>query len=91
MTRTYNYPHLTEYLERLNARRKYFQRSLITIPMTDLDIEDVKMELECDLSPENLHCDGEISQALANRKYDRLMRVKGDLELATGRKIELEY
>jgi hypothetical protein len=27
------------------------------------------------LSPENLHCDGEISNAEANRKYKELMRM----------------
>jgi hypothetical protein len=32
------------------------------------------MDLCCALSPENLHCDGEISRAEANRKYANLMR-----------------
>lgn len=32
------------------------------------------MRLVCELSPENLHCDGEISVAAANRKYAKLMR-----------------
>lgn len=32
------------------------------------------MRLACALSPENLHCDGEISVAEANRKYTKLMR-----------------
>jgi DUF1680 family protein len=32
------------------------------------------MRLACALSPENLHCDGEISMAEANREYIRLMR-----------------
>ena len=30
-------------------------------------------ELLCELSPENLHCDGEISVSEANRKYKKLM------------------
>jgi hypothetical protein len=32
------------------------------------------LDLACALSPENLHCDGEISPEEANRKYIHLMR-----------------
>lgn len=43
------------------------------------------MSLACDLSPENLHCDGEISVAAANRKYRSLMREWRALEKKVGR------
>ena len=42
--------------------------------MLDQKMLDYFMELCCELSPENLHCDGEISLAEANRKYVHLMR-----------------
>ncbi len=35
--------------------------------------------IDADLSPENLHCDGEISQAEAQRKYRRLVKVANEL------------
>lgn len=42
--------------------------------MLDQKMLDYFMHLCCELSPENLHCDGEISIAQANRKYNSLMR-----------------
>lgn len=44
-------------------------------------------DLTCQLSPENLHCDGEISMAAANRKYRRLMQNWRALEVAVGRQV----
>jgi len=40
---------------------------------------DIAERLSCQLSPENLHCDGEISHAEANRKYVRLERIAKQL------------
>lgn len=45
------------------------------------------LTLACELSPENLHCDGEISLAEANRKYRRLMQNWRALEQAIGRTV----
>ena len=42
-------------------------------------------ELLCELSPENLHCDGEISVSEANRKYKKLMTQWRKLEKRLGR------
>jgi hypothetical protein len=45
--------------------------------------EDLKYVLdciECDLSPENLHCDGEISASAARAKYVKLMGAKKEAE-----------
>ena len=44
-------------------------------------------ELSSSLSPENLHCDGEISNAEANRKYNRLMKEWHKLEDQVGREV----
>ncbi len=52
--------------------------------------EDVFKEfsrLASELSPENLHCDGEISNAEANRKYRRLMKEWRSLEKKVGRTV----
>lgn len=43
--------------------------------------------LACALSPENLHEDGEISQAQAQRKYNGLMKQWRELEKQAGRKV----
>jgi len=48
------------------------------------------LDLACRLSPENLHCDGEISNAEANRKYRKLMRQWRALEKEVGHKVS-EY
>ena len=45
------------------------------------------MRLTNELSPENLHCDGEISQAEANRKYKHLMKQWHLLEAQVGRTV----
>lgn len=46
------------------------------------------LSLSCQLSPENLHCDGEISQAEASRKYRRLMKEWAQAEQELGRKVD---
>jgi len=43
-------------------------------------VDDIARRLDGDLSPENLHCDGEISVAEANQKYRFYERVYKDLE-----------
>lgn len=43
--------------------------------------------LACALSPENLHCDGEISAAQARTKYRQLMKEWAALEKQVGRKV----
>jgi len=45
------------------------------------------MYLVGQLSPENLHCDGEISHAEANRKHRALRKTWSALETQVGRKV----
>ncbi len=44
--------------------------------------------IDCQLSPENLHCDGEITAAQAKVKYNRLMKERGALEKQLGRSVQ---
>lgn len=44
--------------------------------------------LSCDLSPENLHCDGEISNREAARRYRRIMQKWRTLESEIGRAVD---
>ena len=43
------------------------------------DRVEIAASIDADLSPENLHCDGEISQAQAQRKYRTLSKVAEQL------------
>jgi hypothetical protein len=50
--------------------------------------KDVAGRIDCALSPENLHCDGEISAAEANRKFrfltkaaEQLMKLDPSVEI----------
>ncbi len=49
------------------------------------DIKKKFLRLSCELSPENLHCDGEISNAQAMRKYKKLKLEWAKLERQVGR------
>lgn len=51
------------------------------------DLQAKFLALTCALSPENLHCDGEITRAEADRKYRRLMREWKALEKEAGRPV----
>ena len=48
------------------------------------------LQLASELSPENLHCDGEISRAEANRQWVRLMNEWCVLEKEVGRTVSEE-
>ena len=49
------------------------------------------MNLACRLSPENLHCDGEISRAQANSRYRQIMKEWRALEKQVGHKVHEDY
>lgn len=54
------------------------------------ELKDKFIDLEYRLSPENLHCDGEISNAEANHKYFQIGREWRALEKQAGRQVEQE-
>ena len=60
---------LTAWMNQQNSIRKLFGQQPLVLPR---DKALVIESLECALSPENLHCDGEISRADAARKYQYL-------------------
>jgi len=45
------------------------------------------LSMACELSPENLYCDGEISSAQAQRKYQDIMKRWHKLESEVGRTV----
>lgn len=71
---------LHHYIEKKNAWRAIFDDAPIAMPLDDDGIEFLADSLGGELSPENLHCDGEISRAQAHEKYEYLTAVQADLE-----------
>lgn len=67
---------LDKIISDVNQRRAFFnefskgpKREMMSHPLTSDDVESLCCYIESSLSPENLHCDGEISpQAAAQKK-----------------------
>ena len=68
------------------------QRAKRNAPKNGLSAELVAKfnDLSCRLPPENLHCDGEISRAQAQVRYNQIMREWKALEKLAGRKVSEE-
>ena len=72
---------LTHYIDNRNQWNSFFPgNTTIAFPLSQKNADDLARSLDGDLSPENLHCDGEISQAEAQRKYNYYGRVIKELE-----------
>lgn len=72
---------LQHYIDNRNTWNSFFPNSKqITFPLDQKTVNDLARSLDSDLSPENLHCDGEISRTEAQRKYDYYGRVIKELE-----------
>ena len=73
--------HLQDYIDNRNSWNSFFPNStVLSFPLSQKNVDDLACSLDGDLSPENLHCDGEISHAEADRKYRYYGRVIKDLE-----------
>jgi len=76
--------YLASYVAMKNAFAKMFAGKGGAGREIDLSkAEDLKYVLECiecDLSPENLYCDGEISRSAAKAKYVKLMGARKKAE-----------
>jgi len=72
---------LTNYVEQLNSWNAIFGKSGIEFPLDAQSAQAIGHKLDGELSPENLHCDGEISGAEAMRKYNFLTSVLDELNI----------
>ena len=70
---------LNEYMERTNRWSAIFNQPGIEFPLDQQSVDKIVSQLNGDLSPENLHCDGEISAAEAGRKYKFYQQVAQEL------------
>ena len=71
---------LQAYIDQKNAWNTIFGQAPMTFPLSQTDADKIASTLDSDLSPENLHCDGEISATQAQRKYNYYGRVIKELE-----------
>ena len=72
---------LTNYIEQMNSWNAIFGTGPVTFPLTAESAQAIGSKLDGELSPENLHCDGEISHAEAMRKYNFLTSVLDELNI----------
>lgn len=77
---------LTAYVEDMNSLRRIFGDPDLAIPTNADECEVFFKRLESDLSPENLHCDGEITRAAAMKKKRFYDKVWSQLEAVRGSK-----
>ena len=71
---------LTQFIDEQNRWTSLFNTAPIQFPLSQTQINDLASSIDCKLSPENLHCDGEISLSEANRKGEFLNRALRQLE-----------
>ena len=74
---------LEQYVAQHNSWQKIFDKAHVDIDinnMSKLQADELIRKLDGEMSPENLHCDGEISLTEAEAKGNRLMHVVDDLE-----------
>jgi hypothetical protein len=82
---------LRNFIDQENTMRRMFKDKLATVPTCLEDSQWIIDSLSSKVSPENLHCDGEISNEEAQAKYDFYMLVQAELEELIGTSIELIY
>jgi hypothetical protein len=69
---------LTAFVDKENAFASIFNRPQLSLQNAS-DRQKIAARIDAALSPENLHCDGEISAAEAGRKYRFLIGAAKEL------------
>ena len=70
---------LTAYVEQQNGWNAIFGKAPMKMPLSQAAVTDLAKSIDASLSPENLHCDGEISARQAQAKYNSYMRILKEL------------
>ena len=71
---------LEQFVESSNRWNAIFGKDPMTFPLSQKDANSLMDSIAGQLSPENLHCDGEISHAQAARKARELNKLRAALE-----------
>jgi len=70
---------LKKYIDNTNGWNAIFGGPAVTFPLSQKDVDSIGQSLDSELSPENLHCDGEISYKEAIKKGNYFMNVLDEL------------
>jgi hypothetical protein len=73
---------LEQYVAQYNSWNRIFDKSHVDININNItkdQAHSLVMRLDSEMSPENLHCDGELTHSQVQTKYDHLMGVWQDL------------
>ena len=71
---------LEAYVEQQNKWNAIFGRGAMNFPLNQSNVNDLMNSIGSELSPENLHCDGEAPIAYVRSKLAELTRVQKELE-----------
>ena len=72
---------LTHYIDNRNQWNSFFpSNKTITFPLTQKNVDGLARSLDGDLSPENLHCDGEASASHVRGTLRMLNAVQKELD-----------
>ena len=76
-----NTPNLAKYIADHNRWAQFFKQAPIHLEfMTRGAKKELEQRIECDLSPENLCCDGEASPAYVRQRGTFLRKVQRELQ-----------
>jgi len=71
-------PNLAHYVKHMNARRSFFKSPALDLTRK-ADRDALEGSIDCDMSPENLHQDGEASASVVARKRSYFNAVLAEL------------
>ena len=71
---------LEQYVDQKNRWNAIFDKTAVTFPLSQKDANHLMDSIASELSPENLHCDGEASPNQVRNKLHELNTVKSQLE-----------
>lgn len=71
---------LQAYIKQKNWFRLLMKEPAISFPLTANQVQDLALDLRCDLSPENLCCDGELKGAALIKKAAMLNTAQAELK-----------
>lgn len=71
---------LEQYLEQENRWSAIFGNEPFTFPLSQEDVDKIASRIDSQLSPENLHCDGEASPQHVRVTYKRLTTAAMELQ-----------
>ena len=69
---------LEQYVEQMNSWGKLTGGKPLSL-LNDADRQRIAQRIDCELSPENLTCDGELSRTEVNARYKSLTAAAKDL------------